>query len=347
MLSSEEKFKRDVSDAAIDTGGEVDRIKRLRLIVSPPAIQPVGPSVAILLCIFHGKHYLQDQLESIGKQTHTNWKLYVSDDGGCEDSRQIIQKFAERYEHGRVTLIDGPKKGFVDNFLSLTCDPKIDADYFAYSDQDDIWHADKLEKSIKFLSNVDEELPGLYCSRTVIVDKDNNDLGLSPLFSKTPAFANALVQNIGGGNTMVFNKQARHLAVQAGSEVPVITHDWWMYLLVSGSNGFVKYDSEPSLRYRQHGGNLVGCNITWFARFTRIYMLLMGRFKEYNERNIRSLWMAYHYLSPENQRLLDQFCELRNSNILKRISLFRKLKIYRQTVFGNIGLWVAVILNKL
>jgi hypothetical protein len=271
----------------------------------------------------------------------------VSDDGDCHESLALIDAFKDRFEEGRVTVVPGPKKGFVANFLSLTCDAAIEADYFAYSDQDDIWHTDKLEKSIKYLNDIGEELPSLYCSRTVIVDKDNNDLGLSPLFLKKPAFANALVQNIGGGNTMVFNKKARELALQAGSEVPVQTHDWWMYMLVSGSNGFIKYDPEPSLRYRQHDDNLVGCNITWRARCVRIYMLFMGRFKEYNEKNIRSLWAAYQLLSPENQRLLDQFCELRNSNILKRIAMFRKLKIYRQTVFGNLGLWVAVFMNKL
>lgn len=319
----------------------------LRLVRNAPSLEPVGPHVAIFLCIFHGKHFLSEQLESIAQQSHKNWRLYVSDDGDCDESLALIDAFKDRFEEGRVTVVPGPKKGFVTNFLSLTCDTTIEADYFAYSDQDDIWHTDKLEKSIKFLSDVGEEMPSLYCSRTVIVDKDNNDLGLSPLFSKTPAFANALVQNIGGGNTMVFNKKARHLAVQTGSDVPVITHDWWMYLLVSGSNGFIKYDPEPSLRYRQHDGNLVGCNITWVARFTRIYMLLLGRFKDYNERNIRSLWAAYHFLSPENQRLLDQFCELRNSNILKRIFVFRRLKIYRQTFFGNLGLWAAVFLNKL
>ncbi len=319
----------------------------LRLVDKEPSLERVEPLVAVFLCIFQGKYFLPDQLESIAQQSHTNWRLYVSDDGDCDESLALINAFKNRFEEGRVIVVPGPKKGFVANFLSLTCDSTIEAEYFAYSDQDDIWHADKLEKSIKHLSGIGEEIPSLYCSRTVIVDKDNNDLGLSPLFSKTPAFANALVQNIGGGNTMVFNNKARELALQVGGEVPVMSHDWWMYLLVSGSNGFIKYDSEPSLRYRQHGGNLVGCNIAWSARLTRIYMLFMGRFKEYNEKNIRSLWAAYQLLSPENQRLLDQFCELRNSNILKRIALFRKLKIYRQTVFGNLGLWAAVFLNKL
>ena len=40
-----------------------------------------------------------------------------------------------------------------------------------------------------------------------------------------------------------------------------IAHDWWIYLLVSGAGGTVIYDPEPTVRYRQHGGNLIGGNL--------------------------------------------------------------------------------------
>jgi len=48
---------------------------------------------------------------------------------------------------------------------------------------------------------------------------------VSPLLSKAPA--NALVQSITGGNTMVFNNAARALLREAGDAVSVFTHDWW------------------------------------------------------------------------------------------------------------------------
>jgi hypothetical protein len=51
----------------------------------------------------------------------------------------------------------------------------------------------------------------VYCSRTILVDVNGNQIGCSPLFTKKPSFANALVQSIAGGNTMVFNKKARDL----------------------------------------------------------------------------------------------------------------------------------------
>ena len=326
---------------SLDIAGKLHCLKQVPIPVN------VEPSVAILLCIFRGKHFLEEQLDSIAQQTHTNWKLYISDDGDCEESLRIIEKFSRRFEPVRIVFIEGPKQGFVANFLSLTCDPAIDADYFAYSDQDDIWHKNKLEVAIQRLGEFKGETPSLYCSRTVIVDQKNEEIGLSPLFNKSPSFVNALVQNIGGGNTMLFNRKARYLAVQVGSKIPVITHDWWMYLLICGVDGKVIYDATPSLRYRQHGSNLVGCNITWTARLYRIYMLLKGRFKDYNERNERSLWSAYHLLTPRNQEILDGFSAMRKSNLTGRIRQFRALKIYRQTMFGNLGLWVAVILNKL
>ncbi len=323
-----------------------DRI-RLRLVKSASLISREKPSVAIFLCIFNGKLFLQEQLESIKNQTHKNWRLYVSDDGDCKECLAIIHKFKKQYEVGRVVIYSGPKSGFVKNFLTLACNKSINADYFAFSDQDDIWVADKLERSIKFIRNINKDKPALYCSRTIIVDKKNNAIGLSPLFEKPPSFANALVQNIGGGNTMLFNQSARKLLIEAGADIPVITHDWWMYLLVIGCDGFVKYDNHPSLRYRQHESNLVGCNITWQSRLLRIYLLMKGRFKEYNDKNISALIKISHLLSEENKKTLNEFMQLRKLKLNQRIHKIKNIKIYRQTLLGNLGLYTAIIFNKL
>jgi len=322
-------------------------VSKLRTVSDRVFFQTTCSQVVILLCIYQGKNFLADQLESIAQQSYKNWRLYVSDDGDCEVSNNLINQFKSKFEAGRVVIIPGPKKGFAANFLSLICNNSIDADYFAFSDQDDIWHKNKLEKSIRFLSEADKELPSLYCSRTVVVDKNDSELGLSPLFLKPASFANALVQNIGGGNTMVFNRKLRELALKAGPNIPVITHDWWMYLIVTGCGGFIKYDPEPSLRYRQHGKNLVGCNITWRARFYRIFMLFQGRFKDWNDKNLTSMQRIYHLLTPTNQQLFDDFSKLRNASFIERLIIFKKSKIYRQTIFGNLGLWVAIFLKKM
>jgi hypothetical protein len=190
-------------------------------------------------------------------------------------------------------------------------------------------------------------VPGLYCSRTRLIDEADREIGLSPLFSRPPGFANALVQNIGGGNTMLFNQAARLLLQKAGSRVDVVTHDWWAYLLVTGCGGTVFYDRSPMVRYRQHGVNLVGANTGWPARLVRMRLLAEGRFKEYNARNLRALQGVNRMLTPENQGMLADWAESRKQSLLPRLLGFKRVGIYRQTLWGNLGLLAAALFRKM
>ena len=305
------------------------------------------PKVAILLCTFHGQHYLADQLESFAKQSYSNWEVWASDDGSQDDTHAILVDYQNRWANKCLSIHYGPKEGFVANFLSLTCNTTIEADFYAYSDQDDIWEPDKLERAISRLKTVPENTAALYCGRTCLVDKNNNEIGLSPLFIRSPGFANALIQNIGGGNTMVFNKAARELMLDVGENIDVVAHDWWAYMLVSGCGGKVFYDSYPSLRYRQHDNNLVGSNVTWKARFIRVRMLLKGRFRSWNDLNIEVLQSIEEKLTPENRSILSKFVEVRTSKLIPRLVGLKKSGVYRQTLLGNLGLILAAILNKL
>ena len=169
------------------------------------------PKVAILLCTYHGQHYLAEQLDSFAAQSHSNWEVWASDDGSKDDTHAILEAYQQKWPDGRLSIHFGPAEGFAANFLSLTCKASIDADYYAYSDQDDIWEPNKLARAVEWLNTLPENIPALYCSRTRLVDSNNNEIGVSPLFAKPPSFANALMQNIGGGNTMVFNNAARNL----------------------------------------------------------------------------------------------------------------------------------------
>jgi glycosyltransferase involved in cell wall biosynthesis len=303
--------------------------------------------VAILLCTYHGQRFLAGQLDSFAAQTHSNWVVWASDDGSKDATHDILERYRAKWGDERLSIHCGPAEGFAANFLSLTCKADIAADYFAYSDQDDIWEADKLQRALEWLSTVPEGVPALYCSRTLLVDGDDCEIGLSPLFPKKPDFANALVQSIGGGNTMVFNMAASQLLRDVCSGLSVLTHDWWNYLVISGCGGKVFYDAHPSLRYRQHSGNLVGMNSSWMARLTRIRMLFQGRFRQWNDEHIASLQLMRDRLTPENRQLLDLWATSRNRWLLPRMWGLWKTGIYRQTIFGNVGLIVAAIFKKI
>lgn len=309
--------------------------------------QSVLAEVAILLGTYNGQHHLAEQLDSYAAQTHSNWKVWASDDGSADSTRTVLEAYRQRWPSDRLFIYKGPGEGFVANFLSLVCKADINANYYAFSDQDDVWNADKLECALRWLNTIPENTPALYCSRTILVDAANNEIGFSPQFSKPPSFANAITQNIASGNTMVLNRAARALLYEAGPSVTVAAHDWWTYMVVTGCGGQVFFDQKPSLRYRQHEKNLIGNNASWKARLERIRMLYQGRSRQWSEENIAALSIIKHHLTPENRKTLDEFVKTREAKLIPRIIHLKRSGVYRQTTLGNLGLIAAVIIKKI
>lgn len=305
-----------------------------------------SPRVAILLCTFNGDRFLEPQLDTLKAQSYRDFSLWVSDDGSTDGSLAILERYRSIFDPSRFQILKGPGQGCVANFLSLVGNLSVEADFYAYCDQDDLWFEDKLERALAALQTIPDDIPGLYCSRTRLTDEKGADIGTSPLFKRQPAFPNALLQNIGGGNTMVMNAAARAHLAEAGS-LPVVSHDWWTYMLVSGAGGQVIYDPEPTLGYRQHGSNIIGSNTGWRNRLYRYFKVLDNRSRDWNEKNISALQQVRYLLTPGNREVLDAFSEARQRSLLPRLLGVRRSGVYLQTPVANLGLWAATLLNKL
>lgn len=302
--------------------------------------------IAILMATLNGEKFLKAQLDSIENQNFKNWILYVSDDGSIDETINILKNYQNRWGKEKLEIRQGPKNGYQANFMSLICDPKIKAQFYAFCDQDDVWLPNKLSISKSKLESLNKNIPLLYCARTQYVNPYLRPIGLSPLFSYKPSFGNALVQSIGGGNTMLMNYELKKIIGSIGN-VPIVSHDWWFYQIATGVGGSVLYDDEPSILYRQHPDNIIGENTSKLARFERLCLLLKGRFKRWIDINLNALQCSERYLTPENQIILNDFKKMRDSHILHRIQIIKKCCLYRQTIQGSISLWIAAILNKI
>ena len=300
------------------------------------------------MATYNGEHHLKEQLETIKSQSYRNWDLLVSDDGSTDATLDLLDQFKDDCEvQHSVKIIQGPKQGFVANFLSLVANSSSDAKYFAFSDQDDLWYDDKLQRAVDLIEKEPENIPVLYCSRTeVIFENSEFKSFLSPLMQQSPSFNNALVQSIAGGNTMVFNRAARDSLLKFRVDAEVASHDWWIYQVVTGVGGKVIYDGRPSLKYRQHGGNLVGANRGVSALFDRAVMFLNGRFKIYNDKNIQALLANRQYLTQECQQSLNSFSLMKYGNIWQRLNAFFSSKIRRQGKVFNIALCFGILFKK-
>jgi glycosyltransferase EpsJ len=54
------------------------------------------PTVSIIVANYNKEKYLADALESVRRQTFTNWECIVVDDGSTDDSRKIIKRFVAK-----------------------------------------------------------------------------------------------------------------------------------------------------------------------------------------------------------------------------------------------------------
>jgi glycosyltransferase involved in cell wall biosynthesis len=307
---------------------------------------PTGQDeVVILLATYNGGRFLGDQLRSFVCQRHSNWSLIVSDDGSSDNTLHLVEQFRDDVSN-HVSIRQGPGLGFWRNFLSLLHRDST-GHYFAFSDQDDIWLPEKLTNAVGFLKTVDPAIPAVYFTRTQLIDDDGKVIGMSRLFCRPPAFRNALVQNIGGGNTMVMNRAAYVLLNAVPSDIEIVSHDWWIYQIVTGAGGIAKYDPEPGVQYRQHIRNIVGSNMGLSARFARLHALMRGRITVWNDTNVAALNRVRHLLTPDNRIVLDRFMKARRARLLLKPIYLRKAGVYRQDLFETAGLYASAFLGRI
>lgn len=304
---------------------------------------PSSPHVGILMGTRNGEAYLAEQLDSIAGQTHGNWSLWLSDESDEPGTRMLAQRYREKWGQGRLHIRRGPNRGFAANFLGLLGDPCIQADVFAFADQDDIWYPDKLQRGVDALARVPAGVPALYAGRSRLVNGSGQPLGFSSRPRRPLTFANALVQNVAAGNTMMLNQAARDTVnAFTGGEVTGL-HDWWTYLAITGVGGRMMYDSRPVLDYRQHTANLIGmqtgCRRLWSGarRFFR------GEYREALSANLAALAPHVDKLSEENRHAYRHFCAARAGQWHRRLIEYRRSGVYRQTRPQDIFLAAGIL----
>ena len=303
--------------------------------------------VAIILGFYDGYEFIRKQLKSIFEQTHQNFIIFVTDDNSKDKFSLEKLNINERNKNKIRVRFRNKNIGYAQNFLNALVSIDGYFDYYAFSDQDDIWHREKLEKAINSLEGYPDNQANLYGSRTELIgESEEIKLGKSIEFKKSPSFQNALTQNIFGGNTMVFNRNAFDLICSSNINQKIIAHDWWCYQIISGAGGNIFYDKNIYLKYRQHNNNLIGSNVSLKDKWLRFCKVANGNFKIQNDHNLQAIINNQNLLIKSNRKTLTNFIKARNSFLLKRIFYFVKSGVYRQTLIGNIALFIGILIKK-
>ncbi|TGN54321.1 glycosyltransferase [Paracoccus liaowanqingii] len=299
------------------------------------------PHVVILLASYQGAPHLQVQLDSIAAQSHEAWSLVVSDDGSTDGTLEIVQRFAAGVAAGRVTLVEGPRRGATQNFLSLLSHVPPES-LAAFCDQDDRWHPDKLSRAVEALASANG--PVHYAARTIITDAALRPIAGSRRFHRPLGFRNAVVQACMAGNTSVFDPAAVQLLQQAAPHArraEIVAHDWWAYQVTSAFGARMIHDPRPALLYRQHPRSEVGRNDTLPALTARLRKLLAGDFGAWLQANHASL--APLDLPPDSRASLNHLHRMLTCPGPQALRAMRQGRFYRQTRAGTAALALSAL----
>ncbi|MEJ8305024.1 glycosyltransferase family 2 protein [Saccharibacillus sacchari] len=303
--------------------------------------------IEVLLSSYNGEAYIMEQLNSLISQTHEAWNIRLRDDGSSDRTLEVVEaRQTEFSEH--IVWEKGANIGVIPSFFELIRQADESADYFSFCDQDDVCLPRKMERAIQSLDTVDPGIPAMVFTSTQLADNDLNLLGLwpdKPL--KSPSFYNALVQNIAVGATVTFNRAALQLIRRRMPHMShVLMHDWWFYLCVSAF-GEVLYDPEPSILYRQHGGNAVGGEVSKIAKLKKKWASfrkhrgthkLVAQAREFHRLYAGELYDA------EKLGQLEAFIEPRTT-VMQRIRYLKHSKLYRQSKLENLLFRVLVLIG--
>jgi glycosyltransferase involved in cell wall biosynthesis len=307
-------------------------------------------SVTLLMAVYNGSAFLPAQLQSLFAQTHPDWRLAVRDDGSTDGSPDLLAAMTSGLPPGKVACLHGGRVGHVAGFLSLLAQQPDDPGWLAFADQDDVWLPQRLSNGLELLSGA--QGPALTAARVLRVAADLSDPRLTGAERPRPGFANALVENIAPGNTILANPAAAAILVKAARRVLAagalpVAHDWWAYQMVLAVGGEVIFDPRPAVLYRQHGGNAVGANAGLRAAVARLRRVWSGVSSRGARANLAALRVVEERLTPEARALLVKMEALgAATGPIARLRLLWQMRLYRQSRMGTLALWAAAALGR-
>ena len=220
--------------------------------------------ISVAMTTYNGSAYIEEQLRSLLAQSVLPDEIIICDDASTDGTVELLKRLCR--EHPAIRLIENPTRlGYIENFyqaISLTT-----GDYVFLCDQDDIWHENKIERTLAVLKETGVDA---VCTGSTLIDAEGRripnpkDYRINPLVKKLgPAdgrrvpisFHRLIYGNISQGCTYCITARVRERYVALHSTR--LIHDHQLMFLASLMGGAL-YLHEELLDYRLHRGNALG-----------------------------------------------------------------------------------------
>jgi len=278
------------------------------------------PHVRVLLATYNGVPWLDEQLESIAVQQGVRVTVVASDDSSTDGTLEALARWTPRVPLEVLPPYPARFGSAHRNFLRLIRDAELgDADYFALSDQDDVWLPRKLLRGIECLN-----LQGAqgYSSNVTAFWRDGSQEVIQKAHPQRSL--DYLFGSPGPGCTFIlprrFFQRVKAFVTQKFDELQAIwVHDWLVYAFVRSNGGRWFIDPQSNMMYRQHGHNEIGANAGLRAAINRLKLVRSGAYR-------RDILAIADSVCVQN----DIVDSLRRLNLIDRIGLMFHVRKFRR-----------------
>lgn len=300
--------------------------------------------VNILMSTYNGQQFLAEQIRSIQEQSYSDWTLFIRDDGSSDNTKEILKDF--EHQDSRIHLIDSDKSdnlGVIKSFHKLVNHDR--ADYYFFSDQDDVWLPNKLELSLKEAQNYLADLPLMVYMDLKVVNQDLEIMTESMVKSQSHHANTELVQEltentVTGGVAMI-----NHALAEMWQETDdILMHDWYLALLASAFGNLVFID-QPGELYRQHSDNVLGARTLSkrFKKWIRPHILFAVYWDLIKNSQKQARHLLQMPLSQSNRELIEAFVTIMDKPMLERFRILRKYGLRKNKAFHTLVFTTLIV----
>ncbi len=223
--------------------------------------------ISVAMCTYNGETYIENQLDSICRQTRKVDEIVICDDQSTDQTVSIVESYAKTSTVPIRLYINEENLGYKLNFHKAMS--KCLGDFIFLSDQDDEWLNNKVEVMMElFEANEDMRVLASGCN---FIDGEGTRIEVQPipgmsnnnLYTKEVGigelvkvgFDEFLTHNFFQGCSLLMDQEIKDEIVEHFSTK--IHHDWFINLTASKHDGMYFYNA-PLFNYRIYAGNAIG-----------------------------------------------------------------------------------------
>lgn len=302
-----------------------------------------SPSCNVLMSTYNGDKYIHDQMDSILFQGGVSVRVAVRDDGSTDETRDILLQYCQ--DNPGVVGIDlGDNLGFLKSFEKVLLNSRH-AEFYAFSDQDDVWDTEKLRRAIGVLEKSGDS-PALYASSVLIADQNLNPLSCNSFPNFTYSIASEFVRHRLAGHTMVWNEALQSKIREIG-QLPVWSHDQHVVLIALLVGATCYLDSASWVRHRRVDASITPGGGSPIKRLRHELALINNSGNLMDRRKLAEslLRLEKVFISQSDENFLKMVARYQDSR-RSRFELFRSPYLQCGVVAGNVEARVSVALGR-